>query len=396
MVDRYFPIEEYEERRARVLVEMKARGYDIAVVWGRGAGGHERGQDTLYLTNYYSSASGQEPDNALLNGRAFCALILSQEDAPELHVDLPGRRDELFAIDKVVDHYDPIEGVARALNARNVEGEVALVGSDFLPHLYFEQLRSATPQITWKHENDLVRKVRRIKSWRELECYREGGEIATRAITRYIEGLLSGKCEADAAADAAGEIIRSGGAYLMLPCNHGDTMHFWCRQPLTGYSTDTPRKGDLVRAWLLGPIHQGYYLDPGRTAVCGGRPNEAQRALVEATAQIVETLISEVRPGRPIMELAAMGERMTRDVGGGGDQASEQWPLYGHALGLFWEDPYISTRMCTEHDRVENGMVFGIEAFLGQEGVGAAGFEQNILVADGRVELLTPAPMIWW
>ena len=41
-------------------------------------------------------------------------------------------------------------------------------------------------------------------------------------------------------------------------------------------------------------------------------------------------------------------------------------------------------------------MVFGIEAFLGQEGVGAAGFEQNILVADGRVELLTPAPMIWW
>ena len=96
------------------------------------------------------------------------------------------------------------------------------------------------------------------------------------------------------------------------------------------------------------------------------------------------------------MELAEIGEHMTRDAGGGGDQTSEQWPLYGHALGLFWEDPYISTRMCTEHDRVENGMVFGIEAFLGQAGVGAAGFEQNILVADGCVELLTPAPMIWW
>ena len=230
MVDRYFPVEEYENRRARVLAEMKARGYEIAVIWGRGAGGHERGQDTLYLTNYYSSASGQEPDNALLNGRAYCALVLSARDEPELHVDLPGRRGDLFAIDRVVDHYNPIEGVARALNARNVEGDVALVGSDFLPHLYFEQLRSATPQITWNHENDLVQSVRRIKSWRELECYREGGEIATRAITRYVEGLISGKREADAAADAAGEIIRSGGAFLMLPCNHGDTMHFWCRQ----------------------------------------------------------------------------------------------------------------------------------------------------------------------
>ena len=396
MVDRYFPIEEYEKRRARVLAEMKARGHEVAVIWGRGAGGHERGQDTLYLTNYYSSASGQEPDNALLNGRAFCALILSEGEEPELHVDLPGRRDDLFAIDRVVDHYDPIQGVARALNARNVEGEVALVGTDFLPHLYFEQLQSETPQITWKQENDLVRTVRRIKSWRELECYREGGEIATRAITRYIEGLISGRSEADAAADAAGEIIRSGGAFLMLPCNHGDTMQFWCRQPQTGYSTDSPRSGELVRAWLLGPIHQGYYLDPGRTAVCGGKPSDGQRDLVEATANIVETIVSEVRPGRSIMDLAKIGESMSRDAGGGGDQTSEQWPLYGHALGLFWEDPYISTKMCTEHDRVENGMVFGIEAFIGQEGVGAAGFEQNILVEDGRVELLTPAPMIWW
>ncbi len=396
MVARYFPVEEYEARRARVLEELAARGYERSVIWGRGAGAHERGQDTLYLTNYYSTASGQEPDNALLNARAFCALILSKDEEPELHVDLPGRREELFAVDRVVDHYDPVAGVARALNARGVEGEVALVGSDFLPHLYFEQLRAATPQIVWKHENDLVQTVRRIKSRRELECYREGGEIATRAITRYMEGLIAGRREADAAADAAGEIIRSGGAFLMLPCNHGDTMHFWCRQPQTGYSTEAPRRGDLVRAWLLGPIHQGYYLDPGRTAVCGGRPGEAQRELVEATARIVETIIAEVRPGRSIMELARIGERMTRDAGGGGDQTSEQWPLYGHGLGLFWEDPYISTRMCAERDRVEEGMVFGIEAFLGREGVGAAGFEQNILVADGRVELLTPAPMIWW
>ena len=396
MVARYFPVEEYEARRARVLEELAARGYERSVIWGRGAGAHERGQDTLYLTNYYSTASGQEPDNALLNARAFCALILSKDEEPELHVDLPGRREELFAVDRVVDHYDPVAGVARALNARGVEGEVALVGSDFLPHLYFEQLRAATPQIVWKHENDLVQTVRRIKSRRELDCYREGGEIATRAITRYMEGLIAGRREADAAADAAGEIIRSGGAFLMLPCNHGDTMHFWCRQPQTGYSTEAPRRGDLVRAWLLGPIHQGYYLDPGRTAVCGGRPGEAQRELVETTARIVETIIAEVRPGRSIMELARIGERMTRDAGGGGDQTSEQWPLYGHGLGLFWEDPYISTRMCAERDRVEEGMVFGIEAFLGREGVGAAGFEQNILVADGRVELLTPAPMIWW
>lgn len=258
MVERYFPVEEYEARRARVLAEMKRRGYETAVIWGRGAGGHERGQDTLYLTNYYSSASGQEPDNQLLTGRAFCALILSHDREPELHVDLPGRRDDLFAVDRVSDHYNPIQGVAAALKAHGVEGEVALVGTDFLPHTYAEELKTATPRIAWRDENDLVQQVRKIKSVRELDCYREGGEITTRAITRYMEGLISGKRECDAALDAAGEIMTSGGSYLMLPCNHGDTMGFWCRQPLTGYSTDAPKDGDLVRGWLLGPIHQGY------------------------------------------------------------------------------------------------------------------------------------------
>ena len=40
MVDRYFPVEEYEARRERVLAEMKRRGIETAAIWGRGAGGH--------------------------------------------------------------------------------------------------------------------------------------------------------------------------------------------------------------------------------------------------------------------------------------------------------------------------------------------------------------------
>ncbi|HLB07015.1 MAG TPA: Xaa-Pro peptidase family protein [Alphaproteobacteria bacterium] len=396
MVERTFPVEEYEARRARVEAEMRRRGYSACVVWGRGGGFHERGQDTLYLTNYYSAASGQEPDNQLLNARSFCALLLEAGQEPELHVDLPGRRPELFAIDRVEDHYDPVAGVAAALKRRRIEGRVALVGSDILPLKYGRQLEAATPAITWVPEDDLVARVRRLKSARELEMYREGGAIATRAITRYMEGLIAGKREADCAADAASEIMRAGGGFLMLPCNHGTTIQYWVRQPLYGYSTDAPKPGDIVRGWLLGPVHQGYYLDPGRTAVCGGRPAAAQKELIEATAGIVERVIAAMKPGAKIMEIARLGERLTREAGGGDDQTSRQWPIYGHGLGLFWEDPYISTQMCAETDTVELNMVFGIEAFLGREGVGAAGFEQNIMVTERGTEILTTAPMIWW
>jgi Xaa-Pro aminopeptidase len=396
VVSRYFPIDEYEMRRAKVEKEMVRRGYSACVIWGRGGGFHERGQDTLYLTNYYSGASGQEPDNALLNARSFCALIMEAGKEHELHVDMPGRRPDLYAIDRIEDHFDPVKGVAEALKRRKIGGKVAIVGTDILPHKYAKQLFDMTKDIDWVAEEDLVAVVRRYKSPRELACYREGGVIATRAITKYMEGLIGGKRESDAAADAAGEIIRAGGTYLMLPCNHGATTQYWLRQPLTGYSTDAPDKGDIVRGWLLGPIHQGYYLDPGRTAVCGGRPKQDQKELIEATANIVNSIVAMIKPGVKIRDLALHGEKMTRDAGGGNDQTSAQWPLYGHNLGLFWEDPYVSTHMCKDSDVVAVDMVFGIEAFLGREGVGAAGFEQNLIVTEKGAELLTTAPMIWW
>ncbi len=47
MVSPYFPIEEYESRWGRVHAEMKRRGFDAAVVWGRSAGGFAYAQSRV-------------------------------------------------------------------------------------------------------------------------------------------------------------------------------------------------------------------------------------------------------------------------------------------------------------------------------------------------------------
>ena len=71
------------------------------------------------------------------------------------------------------------------------------------------------------------------------------------------------------------------------------------------------------------------------------------------------------------------------------------FPLFGHGIGLFWERP--SLRIGLEQDDVfQEGMTFGIEAFLSSSGVGLAGYEQNILVGADGAEILTNAPSIWW
>jgi Xaa-Pro dipeptidase len=395
-LSRYFPIDEYERRWQRVHADMARRGFDTAVVWGRSGGTYCRCGDVLYLVNYYGNSSGQGLDTPYTNARSFSAVILRAGEMPELQSDEAWPRMDLLATDRVNSSRDPVRAVAESLGSRNIKGPVALVGTDLLPMKYWRQLKAATPKIEWQPADDLVRAARRIKSPRELDCFREGGEIVTRALNLLIDGLVAGKSEAEAASDAAREVMRSGGAIHMIPCSHGDMIEYFVRNPLPGYGHAKPKPGDLVRGWVYGPILQGYYLDPGRTAVAGGRPSNAQKELVETCAGIVDRLIKSIRPGVALMDVARQGDQLMVEVGAEKDQAAEKFPLYGHGLGLFFETPYISTTMGNPDDIFEEGLVMGVEAFMARKNVGSAGFEQNVIVTKTGTELLTTTPMLWW
>ncbi len=395
-MQRYFPQDEYEARWAKVEAELKRRGLATAVIWGRSGGTYERSGDVLYLTGYYGTGSGQGLDTPITTARSFASVIFAAGEMPELMADDPGPNPALLATDRVGWSRNTIQGTADVLKRRGVKGPVALVGSDFLPMKYWAMLQAATPEIAWRIEDDLVRKVRLIKSPRELAALRHGGETASRALTRLIEGLIAGKSEAEAAGEAAREVVRGGGHVHMIPVSHGDLINYFVRDPLAGYSHDKPKSGDLVRGWVYGPMFQGYWIDPGRTAVAGRRPTNSQKDLVEACANVVDTLIAMIRPGVPLADLAREGDRLIAAAGGEKDQAAEKFPLYGHGIGLFFEKPYISSLMGEPGDVFHEGMAMGVEAFLARSGVGAAGFEQNVIVGPRGAELLTTTPMLWW
>jgi Xaa-Pro aminopeptidase len=396
IANRYFPVKEYEDRWARAHALMEQRGIEAAVVWGRAGGTYDRCADPLYLTNHYSSASGQELDNPLNNARAFSAVILKPGEVPELHVDEPDPRMDLIATDRVAWHSDPIAGVAAALNRRGITGPVALVGTDLLPMKYWRELEAATPDIDWQPTDDLIQAVRRVKSPREHDCLREGGEIASRALNRLMEGLVGGRTEAEAVADAVSELIRSGATCQLIPVASGESISRWCTDPFTGCSTVAPKPGDMVRGWLDSIIFQGYWLDPGRTAVAGGKPNRAQTELMENCAHIVGQVIEQIRPGAKVVDVARFGDRLSAELGGAGSQMNQQWPLYGHGIGMYWEHPYIGVETCDHNDRFEAGMALGVEVFLAAEGVGLAAFEQNLLLHDDGTEIITHSPLFWW
>jgi Xaa-Pro aminopeptidase len=93
--------------------------------------------------------------------------------------------------------------------------------------------------------------------------------------------------------------------------------------------------------------------------------------------------------------VAAEGDRMTAAFGGSISAIMKNFPFYGHGIGLGFELPRISTSMSTRQDIVEQNMVFGVEAFLSLDGVGAAFYEDILIIGEQGNELLTRSPSLF-
>ena len=387
---------EYEARWQRAEAEMRRRGLQAAVVWGRTASSFDRAGDVLWLTHYFSTKVGQGFDAAPFGARAYCAVILRTGHTPVLVADDPDVRADVVATDRFEAAADPVARTAELLADLGVAGDVGLVGTDFFPMKYWAQLRAATPDIRWQPEDDLIRNLRMVKSAAECEVIREAGAVASTAMTRMMEALITGRTERAAAALAAHDIVAGGGVVDKIQISHGAAIGYTCGDPLSGCTDAAPAPGDMVRAFLICPFRQGYYLDPGRTAVAGQQPDAGQARLLEGCADIIGTIAAAIRPGLSFLDAARIGDRMVAAFGPDADPAAEKFPFFGHPHGLYFEGPPYISSVLPHCDAVfAEGMLIGVEAFLARKGVGNAGFEQNYLVTATGTELLTTTPMLW-
>ena len=393
---RPFPLDEYEARWQRVHDEMQKKGYELAVVWGKTSGVYERAGDVLYLANFFSTHSGQEPDTVLWNGRAYSAVLMQPGQVPELVTDEAEGRFDIIATDRFSGPYDPINGVAESIKKFKPKGKVVVVGTDPLPMKYWKQLDAQLPGIDWAFDDDFIRNVRLVKSPRELDLFREAGELVTKAHIPMMEALIAGKKESEAAGIAGKILLEGGGNWHRMPISHGAVSEYLESDPLTGFSTRAPKKGDIVHGFIYGPIYKGYWLDPGRTAVCGGKPNAEQKKLIETLVGVMRKLMAEIRPGVSVKKVGELGDKLTAESGYYNEVLKTNWPYYGHSNGCMWEAPYIEPRLCTDEDKFLENMVASVEAFYTADGVGTAVFETNFIINKDGVEEITKTPHLFW
>jgi Xaa-Pro dipeptidase len=402
---------EYEARWARVQAAMAAAGYENLVVWQRSAGTYDKVGDVYWLTNFQTYGTGQDPGTDATGAPwTFSAVLIRKGQEPELHVGLT--EDDIdrpsLVFGKLVMHEpNMMVRFAEYLRSAGIEGRVAVVGDDVLPGMSDRVLRRHTPQIEWVAEYQLLEGPQLVKSARELEIYREAGALVSAALDAAMKDMIAGKRSCEAAARAAAILMAGGGGFHRISINHGPMMENGLSKAYYGYDTRAPSAGDLVTVWIYGPIFAGYWLDPGRTAICGGRPTPAQKALVDDCANYVEKMTRAVAPGMTPRDVGIRWAEIERegnyfDAGqpdsgnaghGFGHGLATSFPGYVLPIGDEEIGPFGYRRLS---ETIRPGMVLASEAFLSRPGLGTAGAENNFIVTETGVELLDKSPMLYW
>ena len=153
---------------------------------------------------------------------------------------------------------------------------------------------------------------------------------------------------------------------------------------------------------MWGPI-ENYYTDFVRSTVVGGEPTSAQRELLDGSISLIEHLIDGIRPGVTAGSVYERGAAWLLANGFAEHQGSSEdagtvfgnlFPAFGHSIGLGLEAPWLTEG---EPTVLVPNMVLAVECMVGRPGVGAAGFEQDVLVTSGGCEVLAEGcPARWW
>ncbi|WP_107339604.1 M24 family metallopeptidase [Agrobacterium pusense] len=257
----------------------------------------------------------------------------------------------------------------------------ARIGADleFMPAADFLALRQALPEVNWVDGSTVLKRLRAVKSQREINLLRQASAAAEAGLVEMAAAVRPGaalgqlstawKSGAQAYAAKSGFSLSGHWDYISVGAALSDM-------------TAAVAPGALIKA-DVGTLVDGYSSDGARTFSCGPvspLAGDIFKALEAAFARGLDAL----RPGNTFGAVhAAMLASMRKDGFGeyyrghfghsvGGSVGIEEWPFFSH------DNPEV----------ILPGMVVALEAPFYGEGVGALMIEDQFLVTASGAECM--------
>lgn len=370
---------EYEERVKRVQVEMERRSLDLLVGYSSEGEPHH--------VRYVADFTPNFDFAGFIVPRVGEAALLTGGPESIVYAKATSRLSKVyihpFLLETSAPPYPETAGIRFKDIIPDAAGEVkirrvGIVGSNIFPYALYEDLRSAVRGAQIVEADDVLFKVRMIKSDAELRMMEEASRIAEKALMEALNFLEEGKSEREVEAKAKCAMFKAGAESTAYP--------IWvCSGPRTnqGLSRSTDKKlgrNELIQL-SFGAKFQGYCGNICRPLTIGQPPPEA-RKLMEAGLEIENLILDAMGPGVEAREIYEMFRKALSKHGFGRGSI-----LYGpaHGTGLQeCEGPWIDGAAFT----LEPGMVFNVDIWLSKGDMGLR-WEDGIAITKEKGKQLS-------
>lgn len=251
-----------------------------------------------------------------------------------------------------------------------------------MPHYLFEELKQELKRfqgVEIVRGDELLLKLRMVKSAAEIECMRYAGKITARAMDYTIERMRPGMTELEVRGLALGRMHELGAENESYPT--------WVLAGLGGNQAISRArhkiigKNELVHL-QIGARYEGYASTIGRPVIFG-KPERWMKNAIQAGYEGYQAVFAELVAGNNAGNVARAYLKTMRKNG------YADWLLYGpcHGTGLMeGEPPWIEEN--SDYTMLEN-MTYCICLFMGNKQGYGFRLEDSIRVAEGGAENMT-------
>lgn len=351
------PDGEFKQRIEKVQKIMREEGYDLILSYGNEA----EPQFVRYFSNYWPSF---ETAGVLIPAKGEAVLLIGPESYT--YASDRSKIEKIFLLKAFRESSEP-EYPGKKLDTFNSvidmiwKRPIKRFGVAGLPLMtigVYEALSEALASygdIKIEKADDVVNRIRMIKTENELACMRAAAEITARTFDYLIENIRVGMTEQQVAGLAIGKMHELGAERESYPA--------WV---LTGEGSNQaisrPRNKEIKEGDMtfiqIGARVDGYASSIGRPVVFG-KASEEQKDLINAGYKAQRDVISMLKAGVRAADIAKFHVKNVTEMGYG------DWLLYGPCHGngtMEGEAPWIET---TSEYLLEENMTFCVDIFLG-------------------------------
>lgn len=355
---------EFSQRRQNVQEQAARKGLDGLIAF---SGFLEREGHVAYLTNYHIP----HPNIVSLEGIGYSAVILPLQGDPVLIAPGGYGLQKVMYCESARVGANLIREAAIALKSLGMSaGKIGIAGTDVIPARYYLQLQKDFPQATFIQADEILEKLRMIKSSTEITLMKQAAYQATRIVKAGMAAAQPGISGIQIEAQMLSACPEIGVDLIHRNrINSGKQIHPDQWPPL---DQRTIEDGDFVLIEAAG-WYQGYGFECTRVMVAGEGSKE-QQDFLEHITEAADWMIGTLKTG--VQWTYYMAESRAREI-----------HAIGNGIGLeIYEHPLIQIEKPV---KLMAGMTLSIKPSLGSRQFGKMAIGEMVLMTENGVEVLT-------